>query len=118
MKLGIVKGMKGGSVSVSVHTTEIVEAYRYHEGHVEVQVPIKPKALGGVISTHIVCFEEDIGHDDFFDCVCAYMDLPCSDAQLSYKWNFECCSDPAHQLLTAEDLAEAFQKATQMSSSK
>jgi hypothetical protein len=46
------------------------------------------------------------------------MDLPVDEAQLGYRWSIERRRDPAHQLLTAEDLAEAFQRAIELSNEK
>lgn len=82
------------------------------------RVPIKPKVPGGAIATKTLSFERDIDHEDFFDRVRAYMDLHRDEAQLGYKWNFERRRDPAHRLLTSEDLTDAFRKAIHMSNSK
>jgi hypothetical protein len=97
----------------NVHSSRISQKAR-----VDVQIPIKAEALGGMISTRTVSFEKGIGHGDFFDRVCAYMELPRDKARLGYKWNFERRNDLPHRLLTSEDLCEAFDKAVEMSNSK
>ncbi|KAI0055787.1 hypothetical protein BV25DRAFT_1921523 [Artomyces pyxidatus] len=51
----------------------------------------------------------DIPFPDFFDRVCAQMDLHPANAKLGYKYHTDRVRDPPHQLSTAQELREAME---------
>ena len=53
----------------------------------------------------------NLAFDDFFERVCANMDVQPADAILGYKFSGGRVSDPANRLANAEDLAQAMSQA-------
>lgn len=58
-----------------------------------------------------VSFAIDILHTDFFDRVCAYMEVPRDSSNLGWRLDSDRRNDPIHRLVTAEDVDDAFKAA-------
>jgi hypothetical protein len=87
--------------------THCVGWYKYWfatDPQVTVRVPIGHKL------TRDIKFPVTIPHCDFLDRICAAMDISPNTARLGWKSNDDPKRSPAHQLLTEDEMRDAFQK--------
>jgi hypothetical protein len=85
--------------------------YRYRlasDPQVTVRVPIDHKL------TRDIKVPTGISHDDFFDRICAAMDVDPKTTRLGWKSNDESKRSPAHQLLTEDEMKDAFRTVLNM----
>jgi hypothetical protein len=66
----------------------------------------------GIVTRVIVRLPTNIIFDDFFERICANMDIQPANAVLGYKFSGDRVSDPANRLANAEDLIQAMSRAT------
>ncbi|EDR13469.1 uncharacterized protein LACBIDRAFT_322428 [Laccaria bicolor S238N-H82] len=81
--------------------------------HVDISVPRNTEVENGVVTRLIVRLPTDLPWNDFFDRICANMDLIPANAVLGYKFSGDRISDPPNRLANAEDHVQAMARATE-----
>ncbi|KAF8997056.1 hypothetical protein BDQ17DRAFT_1429264 [Cyathus striatus] len=71
--------------------------------HINVSIPCATEDSDAVVVRSTLCLETDLPFEDFFDRICAQMDLRPDNALIGYKFKGDCVSDAPHRLSTAEE---------------
>jgi|ERR1700722_4568856 len=82
------------------------------------RIPLNTTKAGATPSCRDILFNTDIHFDDFFDRICAIMEIERQSASIGWKFTMDRRTDPSHQLATAYDLACAFQRAVDLMKNK
>ncbi|EDR07111.1 uncharacterized protein LACBIDRAFT_328055 [Laccaria bicolor S238N-H82] len=91
----------------------------YHDRPENLPAPATPRPAtarqveNGVVTRLIVRLPTDLPWNDFFDRICANMDLIPANAVLGYKFSGDRISDPPNWLANAEDHVQAMAHATE-----
>jgi len=73
---------------------------------------------GEIPSCRDISFSTDIAFEDFFDRICAVMELERQSARLGWKFTTDRRADLSHRLMTPGDLDGAFETAVDRMSNK
>ncbi|KAH9933082.1 hypothetical protein B0H21DRAFT_711743 [Amylocystis lapponica] len=70
-------------------------------------IPRNTGVTGAIVSRVTLVLPTDLPFIDFFDRVCAHMDLHPANTEIGYKYHTDRVREPAHRLLNEEELREA-----------
>ncbi|KDQ51433.1 hypothetical protein JAAARDRAFT_50724 [Jaapia argillacea MUCL 33604] len=78
-------------------------------GTIRVSIPRNSGVVGAIVTRSMITVPTDLVFGDFFDRICAQMDLHPSNAQIGYKFHTDRVRDPPHRLSNEDDLREAME---------
>lgn len=73
----------------------------------KISIPRNTGVPGAIVSRVTISVPLDISFNDFFDRVCAQMDLHPGNTRIGYKYPRDRVRDPPHQLSNDEELRQA-----------
>ena len=79
--------------------------------HVDVSIPRNSEVENGIVTRVTNRLPPNLYFNDFFEGICASMDIQPADAVLGYKFSGDRVSDPANRLANADDFGRATSRA-------
>jgi len=75
--------------------------------HVDVSIPRNAEVENGIVTHVTIRLLTNLVFNDFFERICANMDLQPANAVLGYKFSGDRISDPANRLANGDDFDQA-----------
>ena len=77
--------------------------------HLDFSIPKNTGVISGIVTRSNLHLQTDIKFIDFFDHVCAHMDLVPAEAELGYKFSSDRVGDVPRTLANEQDFANAIE---------
>ncbi|KAI0350328.1 hypothetical protein OH77DRAFT_1514416 [Trametes cingulata] len=103
-------GVSGLNLETETLGSSAVPAYvvtQSSSSQIKISIPRNTGVPGAIVSHVTIQFPLDISFADFFDRVCAQMDLHPANTQIGYKYHTDRVRDPPHRLSNEQELREA-----------